>query len=584
MNDVAADSPSIETTAPRVDLTSPVEVRPIRFFARPDAVAGAVGLIFAWRSFYPTLMPRTWLTQAVMTALSFAIGYAIGLLAGYLVRQFSDRWSKAAPESVQRAARYIVLGGAALVVVLAFVSWARWQNQQRDLVGLDRLNPILAAPMLVASAVLIVILGLLGRAIAKVVVRVHRFNRRHLPAPLVSPATILLVVVVGWYLIQDGAIRSFGNWANRAYGVVDDETSPGTVQPSAATVSGSPDSLAAWDTLGLQGRDFVSQATTDELIEEFTGAPGRAPIRVYAGLRTADSAQARADLVVDELERTGAFERAVLVVTTVTGTGWVDPYAARSIELMYAGDTAIAAIQYSYLPSWISSLFDGDKMQEAGSVLYDTIYDAWSLLPADERPKLVAFGQSLGSLGAEAAFAGVEMGTSIANMRLRSDGILFTGPTNDNTMWRQFTTGRDLGSPAWQPVIGEGRTVRFATGERDLGTVPTDWPYPRVLYVEHPSDPVTFWGMSWLYSTPWWMEQPRGVDVPQAGGWFPIVTWIQGVFDLMAGFSAPPGHGHDYSPDFPGAWSQVIPPEGWTDADIARLSAFLDANPPPKAS
>ena len=42
----------------------------------------------------------------------------------------------------------------------------------------------------------------------------------------------------------------------------------------------------------------------------------------------------------------------------------------------------------------------------------------------------------------------------------------------------------------------------------------------------------------------------------------------------MAGFSAPPGHGHDYMLEWPGAWAQVIPPEGWTADDTEALNTF----------
>ena len=63
--------------------------------------------------------------------------------------------------------------------------------------------------------------------------------------------------------------------------------------------------------------------------------------------------------------------------------------------------------------------------------------------------------------------------------------------------------------------------------------------------------------------------------MPQEGGWFPIVTGLQGVFDLMAGFSAPPGFGHDFRLDYVEGWSQVAPPDGWTDADTEQLEQFL---------
>jgi uncharacterized membrane protein len=562
-------------------------VRPIRFMMGPQFPGAVLALVFIWRSFIPTLMPRTWITQAAITAICAAIGYGLGMLAGYVIRQFiadrslDARWS--------RAGNWMLIGGGSAVAVIGLWAWPRWQNKQRPLVGLGEISPLWSVPMLALAAVLTVVLVWFGRLIARGVLRLHRFNRRHLPAVVVSPATIVIVIAAGSFLLQDFVFAGFTTWANRAYSVVDEGTTPGTTQPRSALVSGGPGSPVGWATLGLQGRDFVSQATPADLLEAFAAETDTIdgttePIRVYAGLRSADDPVSRAGVVVDELRRTGAFEREVLVVTTVTGTGWVDPHAARSIELMYGGDTAIAALQYSYLPSWISMIVDGDTAIEAGAALYTAIHDEWSRLDPDQRPKLIAFGQSLGSFGAEAPFIGSSAAISEANLRTRSDGVLFTGPTNRNTMWRQFIDGREPGTPAWLPVFDGGETIRFADSHEDLTTVPTDWDGSRVLFVQHPSDPVVWGDLSSWQTSPDWMHQPRGGDVPKAGGWFPIVTWVQGLFDLMAGFSAPPGHGHDYRLAFPGAWSQVVPPEGWEADDIALLSAFLIEHPPPEAS
>jgi len=47
--------------------------------------AGTVGaVVFLWASFWPTLMPRTFVTQGAMSGLSAAIGYAIFTLFGWL--------------------------------------------------------------------------------------------------------------------------------------------------------------------------------------------------------------------------------------------------------------------------------------------------------------------------------------------------------------------------------------------------------------------------------------------------------------------------------------------------------------------
>lgn len=74
-------------------------------------------------------------------------------------------------------------------------------------------------------------------------------------------------------------------------------------------------------------------------------------------------------------------------MVTVTGTGWVDPDAASSIEYLHGGDTALVGLQYSYLPSWISFLVDRDEAAEAGTALYRHVHRRWSQLPAERRPK-----------------------------------------------------------------------------------------------------------------------------------------------------------------------------------------------------
>ena len=68
--------------------------------------------------------------------------------------------------------------------------------------------------------------------------------------------------------------------------------------------------------------------------------------------------ETRAKLALDELIRVGAFDRAVLVVTVPTGTGWMDPAAMDTLEYLHGGDTAIVGQQYSYLTSSISLLVE----------------------------------------------------------------------------------------------------------------------------------------------------------------------------------------------------------------------------------
>ena len=379
--------------------------------------------------------------------------------------------------------------------------------------------------------------------------------------------TAVVFVAAGVLVTRDVVVDGFLDWANRRFAAVDTTTAAGVVAPTTPAVSGSPASLAPWATLGEYGRSFVAGSTTPAELRAFHGpeADVLEPIRVYAGLRSAGSADERAALAVRELERTGAFQREVLAVVTTTGTGWVDPDAASAIEYLHAGDTALVGLQYSYLPSWISFLVDRDEAAEAGTALYRHVHRRWSQLPAGSRPKLIIFGESLGSFGAEAAFRGGDAAASLGNLVAGSDGALFTGPTATNHIWDQLTDDREPGSPVWRPVFGGGTAVQFANRPADLERPDPSWRQPRVLYVHHPSDPVGNATLEALWRRPEWTEDPKGYDIPARAGWVPIVTGLQEVFDLIAGFSAPSGYGHNYAVDFADRLGGRRAPRGMDD-------------------
>jgi hypothetical protein len=82
--------------------------------------------------------------------------------------------------------------------------------------------------------------------------------------------------------------------------------------------------------------------------------------------------------------------------------------------------------------------------------------------------------------------------------------------------------------------------------------------------VHHPSDPVGNATLEAFWKRPEWTDRPQGYDVPARAGWYPIVTGLQEVFDLIAGFSAASGHGHNYDGDFLSGWAAVAPPADWT--------------------
>ena len=240
-----------------------------------------------------------------------------------------------------------------------------------------------------------------------------------------------IVVVLAITLINGVLIRGFFAGANRVFQPQNTTTRAGIVQPRQAERSGSPTSFAPWETLGFEGRNFVATGPDADELTRLTGRPAKEPIRVYVGLNTADSDESRMAVLLSELERTGAFDRKVLVIVPTTGTGWINPVAARSLEMMYNGDTAIVGSQYSFLPSWISFLADRQKSMDSGRLMIDAIHDRWLQLPPDQRPRLVLYGESLGSMAGQGAFGWLP---DIARMGFSS--VLWVGPPNASPLWK----------------------------------------------------------------------------------------------------------------------------------------------------
>jgi uncharacterized membrane protein len=251
----------------------------------------------------------------------------------------------------------------------------------------------------------------------------------------------------------------------------------------------------------------------------------------------------------------------------------VDPAAADALEMLYNGDTAIVAVQYSYLPSWISFLADQRKSMDSGRLLVSTIAERWRSLPEDHRPMLVLYGESLGSMAGQAAFDWLP---DVAEMGY--EAVLWVGPPQASPLWRALLVRRDPGSTAVLPRYDNGRTVRFAQG-----TLPAEvtriaappWNGTRVLFLQHASDPVIWWSPDLLFARPDWLTEPPGPDRTTSMRWYPVVTFWQVSADLFHGEQMPAGHGHNYADTILDGWVAVLPPPDWTSADTERIRTAL---------
>ena len=542
-----------------------------------DFVGIAFGALFFCLSLTPSLLPRDWLFQGLIGGLNAAIGYGIGVFSGKMLRRFVLRHREWWPPSKRvlywLKAATVTLSATASVLML--IPAAAWQRRVSAVIGIE--GPGTAGYL--RTLIIAVLVGGIcvsgARVLIDLIKTMARFfiRRWHLHDEVALFIGTAIVVVLAITLINGVAIRGFLAGANRVFQPQNTTTRAGITQPVDPERSGSPTSFAPWDTLGYQGRNFVATGPHADELTRLNGAPAKEPIRIYAGLQTADTDEARMDVLVRELDRTGAFDRKVLVIIPTTGTGWINPVAARALELMYNGDTALVGSQYSYLPSWISFLGDHEKSMESGRLMIDAIHTRWMQLPPDRRPKLMLYGESLGSMAGQGAFGWLP---DIARMGFSS--VLWVGPPNPSPLWRGLTIRRDPGTPEVEPRYDNGRTVRFsqATNTPEIvGDTDAPWEGTRVLFLQHPSDPIVWWSEDLMFSRPDWLKEPPGRDRTPVMRWYPIVTFWQVAADMTNAASVPGGHGHNYGELVLDGWAAIAPPAGWTAEDTERIRRAL---------
>ncbi len=198
----------------------------------PAGLTGA--LIFYCLSLTPSLLPRAWYLQAVMSAVTAAIGYGVGLLIGWLLRSLIP-WRPG--PGLRRAARWALVAAAVVLIPLFGVLGARWQHQIRELVDVTQESEANYILVVVVTVVLTVALIMVARGIRALVRLIARLVGRVIPHRA-GAAVAVLVVCVLLVLLATGALsRGAISAANSVFGGVDNGTAAGVTQPA------SPDAL-----------------------------------------------------------------------------------------------------------------------------------------------------------------------------------------------------------------------------------------------------------------------------------------------------------------------------------------------------
>ncbi len=344
---------------------------------------------------------------------------------------------------------------------------------------------------------------------------------------------VVTAVGVGWEYLYRQA-EAGGSAIDKAY----------TSAPTSHFVSGGPNSQVDWHTLGREGVRFVAMSLPEVQIAEVTGTPledVKAPIRCYSGLETAETVHGRVTLVMEEMERLGAFERSVICVFSPTGTGYINYVAIEAVEYLSRGDCATVGLQYSLRPSYLS--LDRVRIaREQNLALLNALTWRIRALPPEKRPRLIGFGESLGAQTLQSCFlhegaAGFE--------RAGIDAALFLGTPAGSEWKREWRINPQEEDP-------KGEIVHVANYEQ-WQTVTAGRTTPaRVVLLDNPEDPITKFTPRLGVMRPSWLpvRGPNPAGVPESAMWMPYTTMLVILVDIVNAIDFKPGvfvaRGHDY--------------------------------------
>ena len=316
--------------------------------------------------------------------------------------------------------------------------------------------------------------------------------------------------------------------------------------PTSMHVSGGPASESPFDELGLQGRRFVTDVVTTELIGSTLGEPAVAePVRAYVGVNSEPVYPAgRSEMMCDEMERLGAFDRSHLLLFSPTGTGWVDQAVVSAAELFTRGDMATACVQYGRSPSFLAVQTVALGRSQFRLLMW-SVKQRLAERPPENRPKVFVFGESLGAWA-----------SSDIVMRTGIEGLDHYGV--DRALWfglpglaKWSRTGMREGRG---PNVAPGTVGAFDRPEQFAELTDDQRAAMRAVILDHDNDPIALMSPRLAVKRPPWLADGNlGRNVPEEMDWIPVLTLVQVIVDAMNAMRTVPGEfksfGHDYRGD-----------------------------------
>ena len=508
----------------------------------------------------PSLMARSWAWHAVASGILVACGYVAGVVVQN-VAQLVIRLTGltiSASEPVELGFRIGIGALFALWWIYAVIQSYRRARKAAALVNMpgETFGEYLlgTAGAVVVSWMLLRIVGALNGLCWTLIASLDA----HMPRPAAIVVSMVILFAIMFFLTSKVILRGGIGFFRRKAEQLNMRTARGIYQPVVPERSASPASSVTWESVGGQGRVFLGRGPSRLDIAQVCGGVAMEPIRVYSGMPTGGSGiEQAAATVVAELHRTGAFDRAVILIAASTGSGWVDEWQVQPLEFLTRGNCATASLQYSYVPSALNWLTGLEPAQEASAALFAAVRAELDLMDEADRPALFVCGESLGAFASQSVFESFE------DVLARVDGALWVGTPSFTPMHAALTAARHKGSPEVAPVVHNARRVRFVNEPSDLrtdlyGRELGPWGFPRVVYAQHPSDPVVWWTNKLIWTQPDWLRERAGRDVSLNVEFTRFATYIQVLADLPVAGTAPGGHGHTYHEELIPLWRGIL--------------------------
>ncbi|MFV9672605.1 MAG: alpha/beta-hydrolase family protein [Acidimicrobiia bacterium] len=545
-------------------------------------------------SFEPSLMPRTSMQQGIMMGLA-------GLTARSLVAIAEQGTRRVTPTSAGLSMKLAIRGaigaaGAGLAMIPQRPGESLWRSGARssgqllsaaaisgalfdstDSIAEKTRKGSVLRPVLSSAAVTAGMVALAGKNLKErkqVIKRWPVEQKNELPMALgVGWATYAAGAGLGKGFIssRNGLVRFLGPgpakrviggvanaaiWAGGAVtlynvgigyiGRSNEKVEPAyAMPPLSPLVSGSEESTSPFVDLGLQGRRFVTDVVSAELIGGVLGEPAKeTPIRVFIGYNSEPMySMGRTEMAMAELERTGAFDRANLLLVSPTGTGWVDQTMIESAEFLAKGDIATCLIQYGRFPSFLSVQKVALGRHQFRALLW-SVRQRLAERPPEKRPRVFVFGESLGAWAS-------------------SDVLMFQGIDGfdhygiDKALWVGLPGlakwSRNGMAGGRSNLVPEGSVGVFDNpGEIEELSVEQQGKL-RATILSHDNDPIAVLSTDLMVRKPEWLDGTPGRGVPEDMDYTPMTTFLQVAIDAMNAMVTVPGHfgsfGHDYRAD-----------------------------------